>query len=504
MVFSMIYIARILTLFAIASGVFGSVSAAQPFTAGWPEATVCPATETDTAPPDPNMESCEQIPSWRIDPQGTHIWAFVPVAADRLQDGRPIGLFVSAKASSLVFLNGEPLGENGLPGDTLASEVAGKMDRVYPVRPDQLKAEGNVVALRLSSHAGPIRLSVPMHGIFLSEFVSPQDYQLRRYLPSILPFGAFALGFLYFAMMAIAGRQRLASGLLAALSLIAGSQLLTEVSRGLWAYPYWFQDWRLILIVACSALFGLCLSAYVILRFMPDRKVALGGLVGLVTLLCIILPAGFDAKASFALLAPTLVTACVSFSAYKKERLSAVAFGAALILFAAINFWGRGAFLDAWFYYAVALLLIFLFAHQAGAFAREAALRREEQARAEKLQYVLDQTETSEPEITLTLKSAGRMERVSTGDIAFVRGAGDYSELVLKSGDTHLHGATLADLEADLPASFLRVHRSYLVNTKLIDSLKRAPSGTGELKLRNEATVPVSRRIMPKVREALA
>jgi hypothetical protein len=44
----------------------------------------------------------------------------------------------------------------------------------------------------------------------------------------------------------------------------------------------------------------------------------------------------------------------------------------------------------------------------------------------------------------------------------------------------------------ELPSYFLRVHRSHLVNTKMIDRLQLA-----------EGAVPVSRRIKPGVRRAL-
>ena len=63
---------------------------------------------------------------------------------------------------------------------------------------------------------------------------------------------------------------------------------------------------------------------------------------------------------------------------------------------------------------------------------------------------------------------------------------------------------TLAGLEEDLPETFLRVHRSHIVNTAFVSALEREPSGIGRLTLTNATDVPVSRRIMPKVRTALA
>ena len=284
----------------------------------------------------------------------------------------------------------------------------------------------------------------------------------------------------------------------------AAMQLLTEVSRGLTAYAYPFQDLRLIGIAMFSALFGVLLAMYVIWRLRPEQKYWLLGGVFTVTATALIVPSGFDAKASLALLAPTVLAALVALSKYSVDRSNALMFGGSLLVFAAINFVGAGRFLDRYFYYIVAALLLFLFSQQASAFARESTLRRREEARAEKLEYVLTELQEAAEEIMLSVKSSGRLSRVAASDIAYIRGAGDYTEIATVSGDTLLHSATLTELEESLPAFFLRVHRSYLVNTRLIASLERNLAGTGELRLVAGQILPVSRRIMPKVKEALS
>jgi DNA-binding LytR/AlgR family response regulator len=103
----------------------------------------------------------------------------------------------------------------------------------------------------------------------------------------------------------------------------------------------------------------------------------------------------------------------------------------------------------------------------------------------------------------LTVLSVGKVQRIAASTIAHVQGAGDYTELHLIAGGSLLHSAGLNELEAELPSYFLRVHRSHLVNTKVIDRLQLAEGGTGTLFLHNGLSVPVSRRIMPGVRRAL-
>lgn len=466
--------------------------------------TVCPASEDRLLPPPLTASGCQVMPAAQVDPQGTHIWVLFNLPLKQIPDGEPLGLFVFAKASSHVFLNGDKVGENGRPGSSKLQEVPGRMDHVFPLRRDQMIVGDNSLAIRMSSHSGPLNLFAPIHAVFVSKYQSPQAATLRTYWPSLLPFGAFALGAFYFLTMMVKNRERLTSGLLCAMSVLAGVQLLAEVSRGLLAYTYPLHDVRLLVIALCSAGFGVLLAAYVIWRFKPQYKWPLLGVALIAAITMLIFPNGFDSKSSHALLAPTLLAAGVAFSALKDDRMTATIFAGSLLLFAAINFFGAGKFLDHYFYYVVSALMAFLFVQQANLLTREEQLRRQEAARAEKLQYVIDQLKENEDTFDLAIKSSGRIKRVNGKDIAFIAAAGDYAELTLTSGDTILHNVTLSELEAELPAFFLRVHRSYLVNTKLIESLDRSASGTGELNLTTAHKVPVSRRIMPSVRAALA
>ncbi len=468
------------------------------------QATVCPAFETDMVPPALSAEGCEDVSIWAVDPQGAHIWAMFTLTLDRVPKERPLGIMVSAKASSTVYLNGERVGDNGRPGDTKSTETPGKMDRIFPIRDDQLRVGENTIAIRMSSHSGALHLMGPIHGVILVDYRAPEDAILRHYWLSLLPFGAFALGALYFATMAIVGRQRLSSALIAGMSLAAAMQLLTEVSRGLTAYAYPFHDLRLIVIAILSAIFGVLLAAYVIWRLRPQQKYWLFGGVIVATATALTVPPGLDTKASLALLAPTVLAALVALSTFSIDRRNSLMFGVSLLVFAAINLVGAGRFLDQYFYYAVAVLMLFIFSQQAGAFARESTLRRREEARAEKLEYVLTELQEAAAETMLSVKSSGRLSRIAASDIAYICGAGDYTEIVTATGDTLLHSATLTELEETLPVFFLRVHRSYLVNTRLIASLERNSAGTGELRLVTEQNLPVSRRIMPKVKAALS
>jgi len=465
---------------------------------------VCAASEADVAPPQPGSVGCETGSRWRVDPQGEHIWALFTLEMDdaKLDAIKPASLVVSANASSHIYLNGRKIAANGEPGDNASSEIAGKMDYVVLLEPGQLKPGANQIALKLSSHQGVLDLGAPLHGVYVTPYANLQNVILRRYWPTLLPFGAFALGALYFLVMAFRSSQGLQAGLLSLMSGLAGLQLLAEVSRGLFAYAYPMHDVRLLVILFCSAAFGMALAAYTLRQFEYRPLWVWLAVFATASALAITLPRGLDTKASFALLGPTVLASGLAFTAARKRLRFALTIGGGLATFAVINFLGAGLFLDFYFYYAIAALMLFLFAQQARAYSSEQALVIEEQARADKLEFILAERRT-EP-IMISVTEVGRITQIVADDIAFISGAGDYVELTLRSGQTLLDSKTLTQLETKLPSYFLKVHRSHIVNTKVIERLERDPSGTGKLFVIGDQSVPVSRRIMPEVREALA
>ncbi|WP_299084682.1 LytTR family DNA-binding domain-containing protein [uncultured Paraglaciecola sp.] len=65
-----------------------------------------------------------------------------------------------------------------------------------------------------------------------------------------------------------------------------------------------------------------------------------------------------------------------------------------------------------------------------------------------------------------------------------------------------LFSGSLKRIVQQLPSIFVRVHRSYIVNLDKVVSLKR-DGESGYLILTNDTHIPVSRRMMPQVKESL-
>ena len=124
---------------------------------------VCPAVAGSVAPPDFAAPACETLSAQAIDPQGRMIWvkARLPVPQALLELPVPLGIFVLAKASSEIYLNGERIGRNGLPAATRKEEAVGLMDAVVYAPRELLRAGDNELVLRMSSHHGFLKLAAP-------------------------------------------------------------------------------------------------------------------------------------------------------------------------------------------------------------------------------------------------------------------------------------------------------------------------------------------------------
>ena len=116
----------------------------------------------------------------------------------------------------------------------------------------------------------------------------------------------------------------------------------------------------------------------------------------------------------------------------------------------------------------------------------------------ERLRLALDRVSRREPSPrakTLVVRKGRELRAIAVASIVFVRGADDYSEIHLDDGTAHLHEKSLTALEAVLPSSFARVHRSYIANVSRVRGVR-----SDELVLDGGTTVPIGRRYRDAIR----
>lgn len=468
------------------------------------DAVVCVADQVSDVPPDFSASDCTRVPLARVDPQERLIWVRSELNAPRLRPGDPpLALHVSGKLSGSFFLNGAFVGSNGAPGTDAASETPGLIDAMFYLPPALVRPGRNELTFLASAHHGTLRLDTPLQWLAIEPAMGVNDRLLRWYVPALVTLGFTLLGALYFGVSAALSIDRSRSLWLLFACVFVAAQVIAETYRGLVTYSYPLHEIRVIAICLCAAGFGLAVAGYTFVSLGMRRLATL--LVGLaaLALAAIAVMKGFDGKTLAALIVPLLGGLIACGTQARRGNRDAWILGAGLVVFMSLSIVFTAIFIDVVFYVLVSAFLLFLFAQQGMSLAREQAQRREAAARADRLQLALDQAQEEQSDSQLSVTSAGKVEMIGTAHLVACRSDGGYTELLLDDGRTVLHSASLAEMESTLPGSFLRVHRSYLINTRLVRSLAREPAGTGTLTMKDGRKIPVSRRTMPAVRLAL-
>lgn len=103
----------------------------------------------------------------------------------------------------------------------------------------------------------------------------------------------------------------------------------------------------------------------------------------------------------------------------------------------------------------------------------------------------------------VAVKSPGRLLFVDVSDIDWVEAASYYACLHI-GRETHVIRRTLSELEQDLGDSFIRIHRSTIVNLERVRGLELQSSGEYAVVLRTGVELPVSRGYRKPLHERLA
>jgi DNA-binding LytR/AlgR family response regulator len=452
---------------------------------------------------------CKKTNALKIDPQNKGLWvkATVDIPEVMLKDKQPHSVYISGKAASSAYFNGHYLGSNGSPSAIPNLEKIGKIDAMFYVPSHLIRPSGNEIIMKISSHHGFLTLSNPLSFIGFGIYSDPTYFMHRNLGVSIVPLGALLLGAIYFLVASFSPRKRANNLLFLLMTTFASLQLFTEISRALFSYPYPFQDVRLLLIVSLSFLFGLCLLSFVILKLQKHKPYWWTFSGSCLSLFIVWMTPGFDSKTAMAIFVPSSISAILlTTQAVNTKSKEWIIYAALFSLFSLTILLTLATFHDVLFYYIITGVLIFLFILQARKLNQEQKEKEAEQALVAKLQFKLEQNHQKNQPSTIKISSAGKIEIITSDQVVFCKAAGDYVEMNLKNNQQRLFTGSLKELESTLPNTFLRVHRSYLVNVEFIRSLntrssqQNEKSGAGFLQLHDENEVPVSRRIMPTVR----
>ena len=93
----------------------------------------------------------------------------------------------------------------------------------------------------------------------------------------------------------------------------------------------------------------------------------------------------------------------------------------------------------------------------------------------------------------LAIQKRGKLVLLDIGQVAYIQGAGIYSDVIFEEGRKEVHNKNLDKLSQLLPPHFDRIHKSYIVNSRMIKELDAQAGGKYTVHLKNGNQLPVSR-----------
>ena len=116
----------------------------------------------------------------------------------------------------------------------------------------------------------------------------------------------------------------------------------------------------------------------------------------------------------------------------------------------------------------------------------------------ERLQKALERLTTDAPPTNplpryFSVRTLGKLELIEMDQVNYIKGAGKYSELVLRDGREVLHDKSLDRLNTLLSPHFHRIHKSYLVPMRHLAKLEVLGGGKYRAVLRSGVRLPVGR-----------
>lgn len=103
----------------------------------------------------------------------------------------------------------------------------------------------------------------------------------------------------------------------------------------------------------------------------------------------------------------------------------------------------------------------------------------------------------------LAARRTGRIEFIALDELLYVESDDKYSNLIYLNGRRTFHDQALGRLEAALPDSFVRIHKSYLVRFAMVSRLLVLKGSRYFAELRNGVRLPVGRSRYQSVKARL-
>jgi DNA-binding LytR/AlgR family response regulator len=119
--------------------------------------------------------------------------------------------------------------------------------------------------------------------------------------------------------------------------------------------------------------------------------------------------------------------------------------------------------------------------------------------RTEQSLLAFEEEKIKQKTLYLTVRVNRKMNKIPLEDIDYLESLGDYVKIITSSAPQIITKEKISSLDDKLPENFLRIHRSFIVNSEKIQSFTRE-----EILLKNNTYLPISRTYKKRVSEFLS
>lgn len=401
---------------------------------------------------------------------------------------RPIGLMLGGPFSAKVFWDEHMILEKGTVGDAKSTEIAGSIDAITFIPPALLQPGEHQVRLLISTQHLLLHDDSVFHYIWLTPYRESGRRDMRYYAAPLIVLSALLILSLQSFRIGRSAGNAMHIGLgVYGFSIIV--LLCSEVSRSLINYSYPYHELRGIFawLSNISAGTALIYTCYRINKNRLSKGLLLAGVAVLLASYFVPMNSGDERLAlDFILLA--LAPAAVFMLALIKKQISyLITLPIFWLSCVASNLTDTGLFLDS-YHFIASLILI------AGAWLWVY------------VDFHVASDEQPEPqgckEFQISTPQGNR--NIAVTECYALKGEGNYTSLLLLDGSSALHQDGLGILMDSAPINFVRVHKSYAVNTTAIVNLKSAPGSKYWAEMTNGEKVAVSRYRVAELRSILA
>ena len=241
-------------------------------------------------------------------------WARLHVEVVASGDTESQALFTSILGAYDIYWDGFLLSSNGIVGDSVLTEVPGKIDKITQI-PSYLWTEGShVISIRISNFHSPDQLR---SHYFVARLGSGP---LSNSFFPLTMFGGFVILALYFLQLYALFSPQKVYLVFSLLCFSLASLLVAETWRNLLGYDYDWHQFRLISVGLLTFVVATLLPLYFLFQLSNKNKIKWMAPLILILLSIAFLAPTFDMKNLFMLLASFIFSLSIAFSAARLNK----------------------------------------------------------------------------------------------------------------------------------------------------------------------------------------